>query len=55
MKYIVDNLPKTKEDCDQSEWNRRQRDYICKRDGKICNLDEGHPITSTSCRWLKVQ
>ena len=54
MKYIVDSLPKTQGDCDQSEWKRNQREYICKRDGKACDLDEGHPVTCMSCRWLKV-
>ena len=29
--------------------------YICKKDRKNCNLDEDHPVTCTSCRWLKVQ
>lgn len=61
MKYIVDELPKTKEDCDCSEWEpyppfiEETGRYICKKDRKNCNLDEDHPVTCTSCRWLKVQ
>ena len=53
MKYIVDELPKTKKDCDCSKWGPYL--YICKRDGKNCNLDEDHPVTCISCQWLKVQ
>ena len=61
MKYIVDRLPKTKRDCDYSEWQpypsfiEKTGRYICRKDGKTCNLDEEYPITCTSCRWLKVQ
>lgn len=58
MKYIVDRLPKTKKDCDNSEWKsypQKTGRYICKRDGKACNLDEKYLITCTSCRWLKEQ
>ena len=62
MKYIVDSLPKTQKDCEYSEWEpyppfieKKTGRYICKKDGKNCDLDEDHPITCTSCRWLKVQ
>lgn len=55
MKYIVDRLPKTKKDCDHSEFIKETGGYICKKDRKNYNLDEDYPITCTSCRWLKVQ
>lgn len=48
MKYIVDELPKTQKDCDSSEWKpyppfiEEAGKYICKKDGKNCNLDEDH-------------
>ena len=61
MKYIVDSLPKSQGDCDNSKWEpyppfiEYPGRYICKKDGKNCNLDEDHLGTSMSCRWLKVE
>lgn len=61
MKYIVDKLPKTQKDCDNSEWKpyppfiEETGRYICKKDGKNCDLYENNPVTCKSCRWLKVQ
>ena len=56
MKFIVNQMPKTKRDCPFSEPSIvKLLKYICKMDKKQCNLDEEHPITCVSCRWLKVQ
>ena len=59
MKYLVDRLPETQKDCNNSEWKpyppfiEAPGRYICKIDKKNCNLDEDHSGTCVSCRWLK--
>jgi len=56
MKFIVNQMPKTKRDCPFSEPSMvKLLKYICKMDKKLCNLDEDHPITCMSCRWLKAE
>lgn len=61
MKFIVDQLPKTKKDCPFSELRELNEDtiykfgYACKMDNKQCNLErEKYLITCVSCRWLKI-
>lgn len=61
MKFIVDQLPKTKGACPFSEIRELDDDmiykygYSCKMDNKQCNLEiKEYPITCVSCRWLKI-
>lgn len=62
MKFIVDQLPKTRGACPFSKLRELHGDmiynaevYVCKIDNKWCNLDiEERPITCVSCRWLKI-
>ena len=51
MKYLVNKMPNKKKDCDSACLIDGK--YVCARDGKYCNLDEEHPVTCRSCRWLK--
>ena len=51
MKYLVNKMPNKKNDCDSACLIDGK--YVCARDGKYCNLDEDHPVTCRSCRWLK--
>jgi len=55
MKFIVNQMPKNRMECPFSELYTINLKFVCKMDKKQCNLDEDHPVTCTSCRWLKVQ
>ena len=55
MKFIVDKMPETGEECPFSEWHpyppimEEVGAWYCKHDDKKCNL------CGTECRWMKEQ
>ena len=55
MKFIVNQMPKNRMECPFSERYIVNLEFVCKMDKKQCNLDEDHPGTCVSCRWLKVE
>ena len=53
MKFIVDEMPKSKSECPFSDWKpyppiiEKTGDYICKINGNVCDLCE------KECQLLK--
>ena len=55
MKYLVNQLPDSKEKCPNSKRSRINNNtvFMCDYDNKECNLDHESRIYKPYCRWLK--